>query len=138
MQTAALQSSMLSPEMTQAPAQQRGAAGFMASLGASLKPGEGDKQSEQQQAEDAAQKLVASAFLKPMFDQLRENTFKTKFFDGGRGEKAFTQRLHTRLGDRLSKQMDLPLTDAVTRFVMQKGAASDSVQQTGNEVDRHG
>ena len=126
----------------------RSAPGFAESLGASALKGREDAQRNNQntapeEAQKAAQQLVASAFLQPMFKQLRESQFKTGLFDGGQAEQAFQQRLHTRIADRMSQTMDLPMVDAVARYVSQRGGASGEASQTaaperGSEVNRHG
>ncbi len=139
METAALQNSNFAGMASPMPAAtRRGAPGFAESLASTLKPGDDEKQAQQQQAREASQQLVASAFLTPLFDQLRNSGFKTKYFDGGQGEDAFMQRLHTRLADRMVQRGNLPIVDAVARFVTQHGRTAPTHAQTGTQVDRHG
>jgi len=140
---------------------QRTAPGFASSLSATmLDRGDAprDEQNAQhtapEEAREAAEQLVASAFLQPMFKQLRESGFKTGLFDGGQAEQAFEQRLHTRIGDRLVRKMDLPMVDAVTRYLTQNGSRGGQTSTAqpasagamsagagigiGMEVNRHG
>ncbi|MFW6059102.1 MAG: hypothetical protein ACODAQ_02910 [Phycisphaeraceae bacterium] len=119
-------------------ATRQSAPGFAESLAATLEPGEDEKQINEQEARQAAQQLVSSAFLQPMLKQMRESGFKTEYFGNDPGSDAFNQQLHTELADRIVQRMDLPIVDAVTRFVTQRAGGGDEQSQTGREVDRHG
>lgn len=136
MQLSAIENSGL-PTALQ-PASRQSAPGFAESLAVTLGSGEERKEISEQEARQAAQQLVASAFLQPMLKQMRESGFKTEYFDNGPGQDAFNQQLHTALADRMVERMDLPVVDAVTRFVTQHAGAGDGRSETGREVDRHG
>ena len=129
---------------------QRSTLGFASSLSATtLNRGDAPRGEQNNQhtapeeARKAAEQLVSSAFLQPMFKQLRNSSFKTGLLDGGQAEQAFSQRLHTRIADRMVSKMDLPMVEAVTRYVTQNGAPSNGAAAApanvpGTEVNRHG
>ena len=115
-----------------------GAPGFVESLTSAVERGEGEDEQamKQEEAREAAEQLVASALLQPMFEQLREGQFEADFLKPRPGRDAFEQKLHTRLADDMVQRMDLPIVDAVTRFVTKDQGGASS--QPGMEVDRHG
>lgn len=119
------------------------APGFAESLIGATRAGEDDDATaaDEQQAREAAQQLVASAFLLPLMRELRERPFEAEFLKAGPGRDAFEQKLHTRLADHMVERMELPIVEAVQRFVTQRGPEApvrfDS-DSTLNRVDRHG
>jgi hypothetical protein len=95
------------------------------------------QQNQAAQVRQAADKLVSSALLKPLFDQMRSSPFKVARFHGGQGEKAFMQQLHAILGDRISQSANFGVGDAVydkmTRYLNPAGEATPS-----REVNTYG
>ena len=55
---------------------------------------------------EKSRELVASAFLAPLFAQLRDSPWKTDRFNGGMAEDTFGQQLDTILADRMVGRMD--------------------------------
>lgn len=80
---------------------------------------------------EAAQQLVATAFITPMLEQLRNDPFKSDLFHGGFAEDAFGQQLDTILADRISQKMGGPIADAVYRSMRQKIDAAQGVNAHG-------
>ena len=69
---------------------------------------------------EAAEQLVASAFVQPMLNQLHESPFKTERFGGGSGEKLFRQRLDTILADRIAGSPGFPLVDTLVNHMQRR------------------
>lgn len=101
------------------------------------------------QIRESAEQLVASAFVLPMLQQLRESPFETEMFGAGQGEKLFRQRLDTMLADRIAGSPGFPLVDTLVdrlkglNNVRESGARSadawsaPSTRRTATEIDRH-
>ena len=101
------------------------------------------------QIRESAEKLVASAFVLPMLQQLRESPFETEMFAPGQGEKLFRQRLDTMLADRIAGSPGFPLVDTLVDRM--KGLAgvrnaeppdahvwkTPSTDRLAREIDRH-
>ena len=119
-----------------------GAPGFAESLSAALDKNKDDKQTpDEQQAREAAQQLVASAFLAPLMRMMREGPFQADFLEAGPGRDAFEQMLHTRLADHMVERMELPIVDAVQRFVTHRAPEAPVTLKSENpreKVNRHG
>ena len=110
---------------------------------------EGAETDRETQIRESAEKLVASAFVLPMLQQLRESPFETEMFAPGQGEKLFRQRLDTMLADRIAGSPGFPLVDTLVDRL--KGLASvrerealsadawsaPSTRRTATEIDRH-
>jgi len=99
--------------------------------------------SEQQKVRRATDQLVASALLKPLFSQMRDSPFKVEKFHGGQGEKAFMQRLHTVLADRITQSANFGVGDAIyekmTRQLPATGPSNAQPQsQFQSQIDTHG
>ncbi len=88
----------------------------------------------------AAQQLVASAFVVPLLEQMREDPFKSELFHGGFAEDAFSQQLDTILSDRIAQRQNLPLADAVYRHIAAQASRRIALpeQATGLKVDLRG
>lgn len=112
-----------------------GAAGFAESLLAAGKPAGDDTDEKRAQVREAAQQFVASAFLKPMFAQVRNSPFKSDLMHGGQGEQMFGEQLDTHLADRMVQRMNFPLVDAVERYMLGSGQPKP---QAGQGVNLHG
>ncbi|MEM7681718.1 MAG: hypothetical protein AAF288_07165 [Planctomycetota bacterium] len=78
-------------------------------------PGSDTGESGKDPLREAAQQLVAIALVKPMFEHMRNDTFRTDRFHGGAGEKAFAPMLHNELADRVTSAPGWPLVDSVVR-----------------------
>lgn len=77
-------------------------------------------QSEEAQLREAAEKLVSTTLIMPMFEQLRNDPLAANLFHGGRSEKIFQQQLDQVLSDRIAGATRFDLVDAVYK---QLGAA---------------
>ena len=76
--------------------------------------------SEQEQLREAAEKLVSTTLIMPMFEQLRNDPLAVNLFHGGRSEKIFQQQMDQVLSDRIAGATRFDLVDAVYK---QLGAA---------------
>jgi len=74
-------------------------------------------QADAQRAREAAEQLVASAFILPLLTQLRNDPFKSELLHGGRGEQMFGQQLDTVIADRIVKKSNLPIVDSLYRSI---------------------
>lgn len=83
---------------------------------------------------DAADQLVATAFILPLLEQAREDPFKSDLFHGGRGEEVFGQQLDVIFADRITRSADFGLSDAIAQQFSQ--SAKSSTPQT--EIDLRG
>ncbi|XAM01005.1 rod-binding protein [Phycisphaeraceae bacterium D3-23] len=66
-----------------------------------------------QEVRDAAEQLVATTFIMPLFSQLRNDPMASDMFHGGRGEAIFQQQLDQILSDRISTGAGFDLVDTV-------------------------
>lgn len=100
--------------------------------------------SREQEARTAATQLVASTLVLPALEQLRDDPFKSKYFDGGSAERAFQSQLDTRMADRVTQAARFPLVDVVQTRLLQKNAhaAAKRSREAGadalRKVDTHG
>ena len=85
-------------------------------------------QSEEAQLREAAEKLVATTLIMPMFDQLRNDPLAANMFHGGRGEKIFQQQMDQVLSDRIAGATRFDLVDSVYNQLSSavKGKAVDT------------
>jgi len=72
-----------------------------------------DPEKRAQQAEQAAQQLVATAFIRPMLEELGRATFASDQFKPGAGEKRMRPLLDAEIADRIAAAPSFPLVDAV-------------------------
>lgn len=79
-----------------------------------------------ERARDAANQLVASAFIAPLLAEVRASASKNSLFHGGRAEEAFGQQLDTILADGIAASANFNLGDAVAGRL------------TGGKVDARG
>jgi Rod binding domain-containing protein len=68
---------------------------------------------EAKQLRQATEQMVASAFILPMLQQIRQDPFKSDLFHGGQGEEMFGQLLDTQLADRIVKRTNFPLVESL-------------------------
>ena len=57
---------------------------------------------EEAQLREAAEKLVSTTLIMPMFEQLRNDPLAVNLFHGGRSEKIFQQQMDQVLSDRIA------------------------------------
>lgn len=84
----------------------------------------------QEQLREAAEKLVATTLITPLFEQLRSDPLASDLFHGGRAEKIFQQQLDQVLADRIAGATRFDLVDAVYNQL--------SRDMTGGTVDTRG
>ena len=109
-----------------------GGGGFALSLMAAVGREDADEQAARRaQVREAAEQFVASAFLVPIFKQMRSSSLRGEMFHGGMAEDVFGAQLDTHLADRMVGSMNMPLVDAIERQFM--GGVS-----LGGRLDAHG
>ena len=74
-------------------------------------------QTEEAQLREAAEKLVATTLIMPMFEQLRNDPLAAKLFHGGRGEEIFQQQMDQVLSDRIAGATRFDLVDSVYQYL---------------------
>ena len=84
----------------------------------------------EQQLREAAEKLVSTTFIMPMFEQLRSDPLAANLMHGGRAEKVFQQQLDQVLSDRISSATSFDLVDSVYKQL--------NADLTGKAVATHG
>lgn len=67
------------------------------------------------EAREAADQLVATAFILPLLEQARNDPFKSDMFHGGRGEDIFGQQLDVIFADGITKSAHFGISDALVR-----------------------
>lgn len=87
-------------------------------------------QSEEAQLREAAEKLVSTTMIMPMFEQLRNDPLASNLIDGGRGEKIFQQQMDQILSDRVAGATRFDLVDAVYKQ-LSTAAKGESVNANG-------
>jgi len=87
-------------------------------------------QGEQAHLREAAEKLVSTTLIMPMFEQLRNDPLATNLFHGGRGEKIFQQQMDQVLSDRIAGATRFDLVDAVYKQL--------STATNGEALNTHG
>lgn len=70
-------------------------------------------QGDDAQLREAAEKLVATTLIMPMFEQMRNDPLATKLFHGGRGETIFQQQMDQVLSDRMAGATNFDLVESV-------------------------
>ena len=74
-------------------------------------------QGEEAQLREAAEKLVSTTLIMPMFEQLRNDPLASDLFHGGQGEKIFQQQMDQVLSDRIAGATRFDLVDAVYKHL---------------------
>lgn len=99
-----------------------------------------DNMTDEQKIRLAAQQLVATTLLKPIFSQIRQDPFKSDLFNGGRTEKIFGEQLDNILADRMVKKQGFGLVDSVYNNFMKNAqkAISLDAQNIQQGIDLHG
>lgn len=86
--------------------------------------------SREAQLREAAEKLVSTTMITPMFEQMRDDPLASELFHGGRAEKIFQQQLDQVLADRIAGATRFDLVDSVYNQLSQS--------LVGKAVDTHG
>ncbi|MFA9479003.1 hypothetical protein ACERK3_11975 [Phycisphaerales bacterium AB-hyl4] len=82
------------------------------------------EQREAEQLREAAEQLVASAFVLPFLQQVRSESLRSDLMHGGFAEDAFGQQLDTHLADKFVQSGNFPLVDAVEQYMTKRGGPS--------------
>ena len=83
-----------------------------------------------EQLREAAEKLVSTTLIMPMFEQLRNDPLAANLVHGGRGEAIFQQQMDQVLSDRIAGATNFDLVDSVYNQLSREAA--------GGEVDARG
>ena len=70
-------------------------------------------QSDEDQLREAAEKLVSTTMIMPLFEQLRNDPLAVNMMHGGRGETIFQQQMDQILSDRIAGATRFDVVDAV-------------------------
>lgn len=85
---------------------------------------------EEAQLREAAEKLVSTTLIMPMFERMRNDPLAANLFHGGRGEKIFQQQMDQILSDRVAGAANFDVVDAVYRQL--------SAAVKGEAINTHG
>lgn len=88
-----------------------------------------ETQATPDRAREAVQQLVASAFLLPLFEQMRSSTLNSDFFGENPGDTIWRQQHDTVLADRMVSGDRFPLVDAILRRYQQHPAWQAGLDQ---------
>lgn len=86
---------------------------FASILSESSSSGAADLKNEE--IREAADQLVATAFILPLLEQARNDPFKSDMFHGGKAEEVFGQQLDVIFADNITKSANFGITDALVR-----------------------
>ena len=70
---------------------------------------------KQKKARESADQLIASAFVLPVLQEVRNSPFKVEMFSGGRAEEVFGQQLDVILAERITQSAGFGLSEALVR-----------------------
>jgi Rod binding domain-containing protein len=73
--------------------------------------------SQEQAARHAANQLVATAFVKPLLQQVHQSAFRSELFHGGAGERMFQDHLDTILAERITQRTGFAVAEQIYRHV---------------------
>ena len=77
---------------------------------------------------EAAEQLVSTTFIMPLFDQLRDDPLAANMFHGGQAETIFRRQLDQTLSDRIAGGAGLDIVDAIyNEFSKHTGAGASAV-----------
>lgn len=99
-----------------APGDTAGGGGFAAELESSVSAARAAAEKRSEEVRSAAEQLVATTFIMPLFAQLRNDPMASDMFHGGRGEAVFQQQMDQILSDRISTGAGFDLVDTVTAY----------------------
>jgi Rod binding domain-containing protein len=83
-------------------------------------------------AREAAEQLVATAFIQPMLATLRDSTFGAEMFEPGLAEQRFGPMFDQHMADRITQAAHLPLVDVITDRLVGRDA-----QPSADATARH-
>ncbi len=98
---------------------------------AATRPTFGPVLAEATQAKEAAQKLVASAFVLPLLQELRADPFRGQIGHGGMGEDLFGLQLDTIFADRIVAGSRFSLVEAVYERVTSRPGRMEQLNTHG-------
>ena len=100
--------------------------------------GVADAERERARVREASEQLVATAFIMPMLAKMRDSTLGGDMFHGGPAEDMFNQQLDTLMSEEIVRGSNLPIVDAVEKFVSARAGLDEPADATRKGVDRHG
>ena len=111
-------------------------AGFETALDAA---GSADDE-RQAQAQEIASSLVATAFVMPALEQMRDSPFRSELFAPGDAERRFGPVFDRAVAERLTSSGRFPLVDAIANHITTYGSSSSagSSGSSTQKVDAHG
>lgn len=86
---------------------------------------------EKDQLRELTEMLVSTAFISPMFEQMRSDPLAADLFHGGRGEEVFQQQLDQVYADRIASASRMGLADALYNQLSHDPAAGQSLNTHG-------
>lgn len=89
-----------------------------------------EHQGTEVQLREAAEKLVSTTLLMPMFQRMRNDPLATNLFHGGRAESIFQQQLDQIYSDRIAGASGFDLVDSVYNEIS-RGAKGQAVNTHG-------
>ena len=95
------------------------------------------RRQQAEQAREAAQQMVASAFIMPGLAELRESPFLTGPFAPGAAERRFGPLLDQHVADGITASHRFPLTDQITEHLLSAEARSLGLTQTSHQESAH-
>lgn len=96
------------------------------------------KQQRAEQAREAAQQMVASAFIMPVLAKLRESPFLTGPFAPGDAERRFGPLMDQHVADRITAGDHFPLVDQITDHLLAAEARRCGAAETARKDQSHG
>jgi hypothetical protein len=109
----------------------RDAASFQALLTAA------GRRQQAEPAREAAQQMVASAFIMPVLAELRESPFLNGPFAPGAAERRFGPLLDQHVADRITASDRFPLIDQITEHLLAAEARSLGLAQNPTQERAH-
>jgi len=88
---------------------------FAAVLSSSSSTGSETQKLKDDEMREAADQLVATAFILPMLEQARNDPFKSDMFHGGKAEEVFGQQLDVIFADNITTSANFGISDALVR-----------------------
>lgn len=99
-------------------------------FGSRLDQAQRDASDPDAELRELTEMVVSTAFIAPMFEQLRSDPLAANLFHGGRAESIFQQQLDQVLSDRIATTTKFGLADALFKQFKQSS--------TGNTLNLHG
>lgn len=90
--------------------------GFAEAMASSVSEARATAEKRSSELRSAAEQLVATTFIMPLFAQLRNDPMASEMFHGGRGEAVFQQQMDQILSDRISTGAGFDLVDTVAAY----------------------